>query len=272
MDGKVQPMKVEAMVAALDWWRDAGVDLDFGDEPVRWLTAEDSAAPILPAAFAGPARTAQAGIAKEAQLPAIGGDPALWPANLADFATWWLNEPSLDGGQVRGRVPPRGPAGAECMVLVAQPSEDDADILLEGREGAFLASMLAAMGFSPGTVYLAAALPRRTPVPDWSALAAGGLGKVLAHHIGLVAPKRVIVFGSGILPLLGHDPAQNAKNSRTFNHGELRVPLFATLDLGVIADRPARKARLWQSWLEFTGLDLSGPGSFDPENTGTATA
>ena len=258
MDGMVQPLKVEAMVGALEWWREAGVDLDFTDEPARWL-APDSAgetAPVLPAAYAAAASAAPIALpADAAQRPVIGGDPASWPADLVSFASWWLNEPSLDAGQVRGRVPPRGPAGAECMVMVVQPGAEDREMLLEGREGAFLGAMLSAMGLAPEAVYLASALPRPTPVPDWAALGADGLGKVLAHHIALVAPKRLIVFGSGILSLLGHEPAQNAKILPSFNHGGLTVPLLAALDLGVVADRPARKAKFWQSWLDFTAPD-----------------
>ena len=272
MDGKVQPLQADAVAGALQWWREAGVDLDFADEAARWLQAEEPAAPALPAGFAAADRAAPQVSVPDARQPAIGGDPALWPTDLAAFAEWWLTEPSLDGGQVRGRVAPRGPAGAELMVIVAQPAEDDGEALLEGREGAFLSAVLGAMGLSHDAVYFAAALPRHTPVPDWAALAAGGLGKVLAHHIGLVRPQRLIVFGSGILPLLGHEPAQSAKISPTFNHGGLRVPLLAALDLGVVADRPARKARLWQGWLEFTGSELSGPGSLEPDRTGTATA
>ncbi len=262
------------MAGALDWWREAGVDLDFTDEPARWLAPDGDVGettPVLPAAFAASAAPIPSPAAA-AQRPVIGGDPAGWPADLPGFAAWWLSEPSLDGGQMRGRVPPRGPAGAECMVLVAQPGADDGEMLLEGREGAFLGAMLSAMGLAPESVYLASALPRHTPVPDWAALGADGLGKVLAHHIALVAPQRLIVLGSGILPLLGHEPAQNTKISRTFNHGGMTVPLLAALDLGVVADRPARKAKLWQSWLDFTGPDLSGPGPFSPDRTGTATA
>jgi len=263
MEGTVKPLKVEAMAAALEWWRDAGVDRDYVDAPVQWLAADELAEPALPVAFGGAlARAEPVAPATTAQRPLIGGEPAGWPADLASFAQWWLAEPSLDGGQVRGRVPPRGAAGAECMVIVAQPAPDDREQLLEGREGAFLSAMLAAMGLPAKSVYLASALPRHTPVPDWSMLAADGLGAVLAHHIALVAPQRLIVFGTGILPLLGHDPAQSAKNSAIFNHGGLNIPLLGALDLGVVADRPARKANFWQRWLEFSGS----------YRTGTATA
>lgn len=75
------------------------------------------------------------------------------------------------------------------MVLVAEPEADDAETLLSGPLGRFLAAMLDAAGTAPESVYLASALPRNT---------ARGLvrrdgqrtGRSHLHHIGLVAPER----------------------------------------------------------------------------------
>lgn len=252
------PFRAADFVAALDWWRDAGVDLDFADSPTHWLTPPaDSQAPIstpvpgLSPAFAPP---------QEPQAPtrtAIGGDPADWPQDLPAFRDWWLAEPSLDGGHVRGRVGPRGPVGAEIMIVVAQPEAGDRETLLSGPEGRLLGAMLAAMEIAPEAAYLAAALPRHTPLADWSALAANGLGRVLAHHVGLVSPKRLIVLGSNILPLFGHDPAQTTKPSPFFYHEGRSIPLLGGREPGALLARPAWKAGFWQRWLEFSGQSAS---------------
>ena len=254
MEGQATPLTGHDVAAAFGWWRDAGVDLDFADEALHWIApegAEDAPQP-LPAAFVAPARMQEAAAAPQT---AIGGDKAHWPTALGAFADWWLAEPSLDSGQVRTRVPPRGPRGAPLMVLVAQPEAQDSETLLSGPEGAFLAAFLKAAGFTPETVYLASALPRHTPLPDWEALARQGLGAVLARHIQLAAPERLLVLGSGILPLLGHDPTQTAQISPVFNHEDGKVPMFAAFELSAIAARPARKAAFWQKWLEFSGRD-----------------
>ena len=34
----------ESLAAALDWWREAGVDGDFADEPRNWLEKPEAAA------------------------------------------------------------------------------------------------------------------------------------------------------------------------------------------------------------------------------------
>jgi uracil-DNA glycosylase len=244
------PLSPAEIAGGLEWWRDAGVDLDFVDEPLHWLVEpEAETVPSLPAAFAAPRREESGGQAPAAR---IGGPRDAWPASLGAFAEWWMAEPTLDGGTVRDRAAPRGPQGAELMVLVPAPGQDDGEQLLTGRDGSVLAAMLRAMGLEPDTVYFASALPRHIPLPDWDSLARDGLGEVLAHHIGLVAPQRLIAFGPSILPLLGHDPAQIAKTSLRFNHEGSNVKLFGALDLGTLATKPARKAGFWQRWLEFS--------------------
>ncbi|EJL32139.1 hypothetical protein PMI02_01519, partial [Novosphingobium sp. AP12] len=37
MDQRPNPEFLDDITGALDWWREAGVDSDFLDEPVSWL-------------------------------------------------------------------------------------------------------------------------------------------------------------------------------------------------------------------------------------------
>ena len=244
-------LTASAITGALDWWREAGVDLDFHDVPTQWLPATDQAGP----AASTPRRASE----PASPVPAVpvaaplGGDPAALPATLEEFRAWWLAEPSLDDGQLRDRVPPRGPAGAELMVIVAQPEVEDGPALLSGREGRLLDGLLAAAGIAPERVYVASALARHTPLPDWAGLEARGLGRILAHHVGLVAAQRLLVFGSNVPPLLGHAVTQNAQILQTFNHEGRSVPVLAARELGALLARPAWKAGLWRQWLDWTG-------------------
>lgn len=226
------------------------MDLVFSQEPHGWLAPVKA---VQEPASRGEPHAPHPPIAAPAPAPVarIGGAADRWPRDLASFAEWWLTEPSLDGGAARGRVPPRGLAGAALMVLVAAPEADDADHLLSGPQGRLLATMLAAMGIAPDQVYIASVLPRHTPLADWGGLAAGGIGAVLGHHVALVAPARIIVFGGNILPLLGHDPAQKTAVLRYFNQEGPSVPLLAAHDLGHLAGRPGAKAAFWWNWLEW---------------------
>ncbi len=241
------------IAAALDWWREAGVDASFADTPKAWL-AEPDAAPSAPAT--DPKLNGQIAPAPDPR-PAIGGDRGAWPATLDAFAPWWLAEPSLDEGNPAQRVAPRGPAKAKLMVLVAMPEESDGEQLLDGPLGALLDGFLAAAGISSEAVYRAAALPRYQPLPDWPEMAQLGMGAVLAHHISLVAPERLLVLGQSILPLCGHDPAQGAQNLRSFNHDDGRVPALAEAGLDRLLAKPQLRARMWRRWLEWTDGDQS---------------
>jgi DNA polymerase len=236
------PSLAESIAAAQAWWREAGVDLAFHDEPRGWLTDEARvAAPVAIAAEpASPPR------------PRIGGDPSGWPQNLPAFQRWWLEEPTLDDGGLNPRIAPRGEAGAALMLLVPMPEAADSTTLLSGSEGRLLASLATAMGLSPDEVYIAAALPRHTPLPDWERLGAEGLGEVLLHHIGLANPQRLIVLGTRILPLLGHDPAQAAPAVSELAIHEAAVPMLTSYAPERLLGNARQRAALWQRWLDWT--------------------
>ena len=238
----------QQFAAVLDWWRDAGVDLEFVDTARDWLARPDAAAtagntPQFVAPQPPPPPPA----------PKIGGDGADLPATLAEFAQWWLTEPSLDGGQVFDRVPPRGPAGAELMVLVDHPEPGDSARLLDGPQGALLDAILTSFGIAPDAAYVASCLPRHMPMPDWAALAEAGLGRIVAHHIKLAAPKRLIVLGPHISSLLGHDPAKTANPLPRFNHEGGNLAVLVAPGLMRLSGRPRDKAGLWNAWLDWTG-------------------
>lgn len=237
-----------ALAAVLDWWREAGVDHAFGDEPRAWLAEEQAPEAETPRAV-----TAQPAFAPPPPPPAerIAGVDAL-PATLAEFHAWWLTEPSLDSGQVANRVPPRGAQGAALMVLVDHPEAEDGEQLLSGPQGRLLNAMLAAMGLGPDAAYVASCLPRHMPLPDWAALDAAGLGQAVRHHVALARPERLLVFGRHILPLLGHDPTKTAEPLRRFNHEGRTIPLLSVAGLAVLATKPRGKAALWQAWLDWT--------------------
>ena len=249
MDTADRPDWSAELAAAQAWWNEAGVDCGFDDQPRNWL--ESARIPVAAAAGDAPA------LRKAAPPPPpvfrIGGDRTHWPATLADFANWWLTEPSLDAASGAARVLPAGPPGAALMVLVGQPEADDRETLLAGPQGRLLDAMLAAFGLSRAQTYIASVLPRHTPLADWAGLAGAGMGAVVAHHIALAAPRRLLVFGRGdVSALVGHDPAQGTPPSPEFNHEGGSVPLTIAPALETLLDRPALKAGLWTRWLEWT--------------------
>ncbi len=246
-----EPDFATQLAAAIEWWREAGVEHDFADEPCGWIATLEEAAPqgaVAAPKFLAPPLPPE---------PQIGAERAEWPATLAEFSTWWLTEPALDHGQITSRLAPRGPAGAELMLLVEHPEAQDRDQLLSGPQGKLLSAMLTAMGIDEEAVYFASALPRHTQMPDWAALQRGGLGGVLVHHIDLVVPKRLITFGRNVAALISspicHDPPNSAETSPQLNHEGTSMPLLAAMGLDMLLSKPQGKARFWGRWLEWTG-------------------
>lgn len=232
--------------AALDWWREAGVDLDYSDEPTAWLREPETVAEpdqLPPPRTVSRVSTQPALDRALAREPgaAIGGDPARWPTDLAAFHDFWLTEPSLDPGSLADRVAPVGEVGAELLLLVGQPDEGDREALLSGEQGALVIRILRALcdsmgGIEESRVYLASALPRPTPMPDWEELALRGLAALTCHHLRLAAPRRVITFGKG--------PSMLAANSG--------LPTLAAPQLETLARSSAHKRRFWNQWLEWS--------------------
>ncbi len=249
MDTDDHPDWATELAAAQAWWREAGVDLAYTDEATNWLASArtrqvQSVAPPTPSPVEAPVKAPPA-------APRLGGDRAHWPIALLDFAAWWLTEPSLDPAPAAQRVMPAGPHAAPLMVLVAMPEPGDDAALLGGRQGKLLDAILTAFGYSREAIYLASVLPRPIPAPDWAALAVAGLGEVLAHHVALAAPQRLIVFGRDVSSLLGHDPAQVAQSSLRFNHEGLSVPMMLAPALEALFERLALKRGLWSRWLDW---------------------
>ena len=236
-----------AVAAALQWWREAGVEHSYADSAASWLTAPEAAAESksTPAVYTAPLPPAPP------PRPLIGGNPANWPQDLADFQTWWLAEPALDAGQLAGRVPPRGAAGSLLMVLVDHPEAEDAERLLSGQLGKLLGAILAAIGTAPDQVYFASVLPRHMPHPDWAELAETGLPELTRQHIALAAPQRLICFGRHVSSLLGHDPAITAESFTQITHSLGAVSALMAPGLEDLMGRPRVKARLWQALLNW---------------------
>ncbi len=234
------PDLAEQIAGALAWWREAGVDCDFTAEPQSWLA---KAAELEPAA--APAAVAETAV--------VAPPPRSLPADLAAFTAWWLADPTLDPGDPSERVAPRGKAAAKVMVLVASPECEDGERLLSGPQGRLLEAILRALGWAGDDAYVASVLPRHDAMPDWPALAHAGLGAIVLHHVSLVAPERVLVLGSNVLSLLGHDAARKPKFLPDVNHDGRSFPVLAEMDLAALLAQPRLKAGLWGRLLDWTG-------------------
>ena len=246
----------DALEAALDWWRDAGVEDDYRDEATSWLAGAEQEQAVASTRPKKPPEEPQQTALERAfertdNTALIGGLSEAYPAELEKFREWWMAELSLSHAGPDRRLPPRGVAGAKLMVLVPEPLENDTDSLLSGPAGKFVEAILRAMSIEPHEAYLASAMPAPAALPDWSDLAARGLGNVTRHHIALAAPHRVIAFGRSLAPLFGVSH-ENAREPATVDAGGKTLPLMLAPELAELARSAPRRRNFWNRWLDWT--------------------
>jgi DNA polymerase len=245
MDLGGKPDLAEQIAGALAWWREAGVDCDFKAEPQSWLATPDAIVPEAPTLAVSSAPQVAANPAPPA--------PRALPADLPGFVQWWLSDPGLDLADTAARIAPRGAGKAKLMVLVASPEPEDRDQLLSGPQGRLLSGILAALGLSSDEVYVASILPRHDALPDWPRLTEAGFGAIALHHISLVAPERVLAFGSNVSSLLAHGAACKPGFLPDVNHDPGNFPVLGEMELAAFIKRPGLKAGLWNRLLEWMG-------------------
>jgi uracil-DNA glycosylase len=262
------PDLAREFAAVLDWWREAGVDCDFVDAPTTWIDASGAAEPgsqpaqesraIAAANDPGAPFSREAGNAPGRVAPASALAPASHPipkeslpTDLAAFQQWWMQEPALDEGRTGQRIPPRGPRGAGLMVLVPEPEVGDRERLLSGPQGRLLEGFFQATKLDPDLIYHASFLPRHSPGTDWHGAEPAGLAPAVLRHILLAEPKRLLVLGFNVLPLLGNEPPQGPASLAILKHEGTTIPMLAARALAGMDQRPSWKAALWKEWLDW---------------------
>lgn len=240
METHSQISLAEQYSATLDWWRDAGVDCLFEDEAQNLLADADA-----PSKDAAPPKASEAA-EERAPEPAI--THSNLPADIAAFRNWWMDpDTPLQTGPAP-RFAPRGEIGAPLMLLVPMPEAEDSEKLLAGPQGKMLASMIGALGHDADNAYFASAIPAHITLPDWNGLMAEGLGAALRRHIELAKPRRVILFGSKLPALLGHNVAVPPETFTDIGG----IPALTTFAPDRLLDHPRQRARLWQRLLQWT--------------------
>lgn len=234
-----------AAASALDWWRDAGVDVVVDDAIVNWLEAPSSLA-----AMAGPGA---------ASLPATSA-PA--PATLADalpdtleaFMAWRGGDAAPEARWGGAAFAASGPADAELMFYVDCPERHDRDGLLEGDVGRLFDRMLAAIGRSRAEVSIASVCTRRPTTGRVPRDVEARLGSIARHHVSLVRPKRLLALGDAASrALLSMNVADARGRSHALNHKDGTVTLVvASHHPRFLLDRPTAKAEAWKDLLMLT--------------------
>jgi uracil-DNA glycosylase family 4 len=194
-----RPLNDAELLAALDWYRAAGVDLAVGEEPVNRFAASAPPQRLRPAA-----PSTQAEAPAPASVP--GGDPDEARTLAARAQT--MDElraimDAYDGCGLKLRATQLcfadGNPEAEIMLVGEAPgSEEDLQGKpFVGRAGQLLDRMLAAIGLDRTKVFIVNTVPwrppgNREPSPEEMALCQ----PFLHRQIELVAPKILVTLGN----------------------------------------------------------------------------
>lgn len=232
------------LAGTLDWWAEAGVDCLVQDEPRAWLKST-APPPLEPGRAEGPApergesapRLRQAQAAEEL------------PDQLPLFHKWLRTSDAIPyAAPAAPRVCPSGDPAAGLMVLVGMPSTDDcgSGALLSGAAGRLFDRMLAAIGRSRETIYLAGLSCVRPASGRFDAAGAARCGEIARHHVGLVAPKAVLLIGdAAVRPLLGVGAAQARGRVHRVETQAGGFDAVVTLSPDYLLNQPSTKALAW---------------------------
>lgn len=221
--GVARRMAEDRAASALGWWIDAGVDTIVAETPRNWLKPVDTA-------------TAQA----QAPAPA-----AALPGDLAGFRHWLLNGDDVPlGAPATRRLGPLGDPASGLMVLIDMPGTRDS--LLAGEAGARFERMMTAIGRDLESIYLATLAPARTPTGLLSAEEVKALAPIARHHVGLVAPRALLLFGDACArALLGAPLNQTRGRWHEVATAAGPVPTIATIRSEDMDRTPGLKKAAW---------------------------
>jgi DNA polymerase len=150
-----------------------------------------------------------------------------------------------------------GTPGARVMILGAAPYSDDErqGTAFAGAAGQLLDGMLAAIGLSRDTVYLAHVIPwrppgNRAPAPLETALCL----PFARRHIALARPDLILCLGERPAQMmLGTKESLPRLRGRWLDYedGERRIKTAVTFSLDYLLSQPLQKKRAWIDLLAF---------------------
>lgn len=225
--------------SALEWWRDAGVDVLVGDDPFDWLAAEE------PLAVASPAPSTP-----QFRAPALAAasDAIELPQALDAFLAWRIGQAAPESSWGVTLVSASGPVDADLMVLVDCPERDEGDSLLGGAAGRLFDRMLAAIGRSRADVYLASVCAARPTAGRMPRDIEARLGEIARHHAGLAGPQRLLVLGDAASrAILAANVMEARGRLQVLNHKTgTSTEVVASFHPRMLLERPTLKAGAWK--------------------------
>ena len=225
----------QTLSSALEWWQDAGIDALVDEEPRDWLARRTPPAEAMPGAVA------------------VAAPVEVLPDTLDTFIAWRMSEAAPEQTWLTPRVAPAGSPDAEWAIFTDMPEPDDTDALLTGPSGRLLDRMLAAVGLSRDSVYIASLAVARPLTGRIPSEQQARLVELARHHLGLIAPKKLLILGQATSCVLDEtSTAAGFNRIHDINHSGARMRALATYHPRLLIERPAAKSEVWRHLLPFS--------------------
>jgi DNA polymerase len=216
--------------SALSWWAEAGVDTLVDEHPRDWLRPKAREAMPAPPA-------------------AVPSAEEVLPDQLDLFQAWLASSDRLAfASPAAPRICPAGDPASGLMILADMPSGEDcsAGTLISGEAGRLFDRMLTAIGRDRGSIYLAALSCIRSPSGQLNSEAMKSCAALARHHIGLAAPKALLLFGDSCAKaLLGLSVPQARGRWHEIATHAGPIKALATIAPRQLLDSPRLKALAW---------------------------
>lgn len=213
--------------SALSWWEEAGVDTIVGEAPRDWLS---------------PRPKAEASAAAPVQAEAM-------PDSLDTFLGWLASTDTLPfASPAAPRIAPAGDPAAPLMVVTDMPTDADvaAGTIFSGEAGALVERMLKAIGWSRDMIWLAPFSPIRPPAGRIDPAGVRALTQIALHHIGLVGPRALLIFGDSCSRALLGQPMTAARGRwHDLETPKGSVRALVTIRPQELLTQPRLKAHAW---------------------------
>ncbi len=248
--GNPEISNVEQINSLRDWWKLAGVDLHYSDEPAS-LLAEN--APIIAPAERVPEEPIVLTESKPSpphQVPSLKKFSDNYPTQYDEFLAWMsIPENLIEAQWSRNHVLPAGAIDPEIMIITGMPEQADLsqNSVFSPKSNALLANMMKAVGCDSEKIYVAPIAVARSFDGRIGTQYGSALKKRALHLISLVRPKRIIIFGDTASHLFFDENLLTArKNLQFVNHVSSKTEAIATFHPRILNERPEFKAEAWK--------------------------
>jgi uracil-DNA glycosylase len=240
-----------AAASALRWWADAGVDVMVDETPRDWLraskAAEDRSSRAQSRGARGESVPAPLDFARD-ERRVEHATPAL-PDQLNLFQAWLKDHDALPyAAPSARRVCPAGDPASGLMIMTDMPAAEDcgSGTLISGEAGRLFDRMLAAIGRDRSSIYLASVSCLRSPDGRMAGDHAQQCATLARHHIGLAAPKALLLLGDAAgRALLGLTVLQGRGRWHEVQTHAGPVPAILSFAPSFLLNQPSAKALAW---------------------------